>query len=68
MCSVLHSTVQLDAINAKFMQQNKVLKGQIALLRQQVNQVQAPRTPNPAHEGNRGLGVLCLGGIGCGCG
>ena len=45
MHSVLDSREKLEAINAQLQQQNQFLQEQVALLRQQVNQVQAPQTP-----------------------
>ena len=48
MHSVLHRRDALEAVNAQLQQQNQRLQEQVALLKQQVNQVQAPRTPNPS--------------------
>ena len=48
MHSVLQRRDALEAINAQQQQQNQHLQEQVPLLRQQVNEVQAPRTPNPS--------------------
>ena len=58
MSGILHSRDQLEAIKAQLQQQNKLLQEQVALLRKQVNQAQAPGTPRHSprvEQGTRGV-------------
>ena len=64
MCRVLHSRDQLELMNGQLQQQNKLLLDQVALLRQQVKQVQAPRTTSPSPCEEQESRGVCLGGIG----
>ena len=64
--SVLHSRVELEAINAQLQQQNQLMQEDVALLSQQVNYSRCKHLEHqtPPHEWNRRLGVLWMGGIG----
>ena len=63
MHSVLHSREELEAISAQLQQQNQLLQEQVALLRQQVNQVQVLqdcRTPRRQTKKRHGQQLINL--------
>ena len=62
MSIVLYSRDQLEVINARLQQQNKLLQEQVALLRKQVNQAKATGTPSPSPQVEQGTRGVVPGG------